>query len=294
MLSDRFYVVCFSISIFVSLINISIGWLMIFIFILHRPCRTVNNLMTCNTAAATVLYSILQIISAGYGLQQDWLIYQPACRFRAYLYTTVCTAVCTSYTVQSISRLFFTVFSKYKYLLTWRVHRYLILINYFISMIGPIPSVFVGKGSGFEIESRLCICSTKVFSSGFLAALNAYIIPLLIAIIIYCRILYYVRQSSCRVHQLSQSNMTLLIKQLKREMKLSKKILILVSILVFAGIPYVTLLFWQILQSRSLPIAFYSLIMLFITIAFVFKMFIMFNMNREMKNFVQKSWQKMK
>ena len=297
MLPNIFYIICFSISIFASIISISIGLIIILIVIFHRHCRTINNMMMCNIATATILFCILQIVSAGYGLQNDWLINQPACIFRAYLYIAVCTVVCTSYTIQSISRLFFTVLCKHRYLLTWRSHWYLIVIHYLLTIVLPILPVFIGNGLGFENESRLCLCSTKVFSSSIFVATNAYIIPLSIAIIVYGRILYTVRESTRRItaftaannNPLSTTNQLPRI-NIRREMKLMKNILVVVSILLCAGAPYLTVLLWNVASLGQPPAPLYLLIMLLITVACVFKMIIIFNMNNDIKNVAKEYW----
>jgi hypothetical protein len=147
----------------------------------------------CNTATATSIYSILQLISVNYGLREDWFHNQPACIFRAYCYVAVCIVVCGSYAVQSISRLFFAVLYKYKYLLTWRVHWFMIIANYLMAILEPIAPIFVGNSYRLEAESRLCMATTKVFYSLMLAVIAAYLIPLTIVTIMYAIIFYHVR-----------------------------------------------------------------------------------------------------
>jgi hypothetical protein len=47
------------------------AFIMIIIVVINRQCRTITNLMMCNSAAATVMYSILQLFSAVYGIRED-------------------------------------------------------------------------------------------------------------------------------------------------------------------------------------------------------------------------------
>jgi hypothetical protein len=251
-------------------------------------------MMMCNTAAATIIYSILQIISAGYGLQDDWFSNQPACLFRAYCYNVVCIAVCGSYAVQSISRLFFSVLYKHKYLLSWRIHWYLIIANYLLTMIGPIPLVLMKNGCGLEPESRLCTVTTKVFSASMWAVTIAYLIPLSIVTIVYGIIFNRARQSTRRVGAFAPS-MTMASNAVpnnnnnapnfKREIKLMKNILILVGILVCAGIPYLALVIWNVTQKQPPPPEpIYLLAMITISIFFAIKMITLLFMNKEVKN----------
>jgi len=290
MLPNIFYIINFSISIFASSISLSAGFLMIIIVIINRQCRTITSMMMCNTAAATIIYSILQLISAGYGLRNDWFSYQPACLFRLYCYNGVCIAVCGSYAVQSISRLFFSVLYKHQYLLSWRIHCYLIIANYLLTIVGPIPLVFMKNGCGLEPESRLCTVTTKVFSASMWAVTIAYLIPLSIVTIIYGIILYRARQSTRRVGAFAPSMISNAVTNnnvpnFKREIKLMKNILILVGILVCAGIPYLTLVIWHVTKIQPPPPeATYLLAMITISVFFAIKMITLFFMNKEVRN----------
>ncbi len=266
---------------------------MIIIVVINRQCHTITSMMMCNTAAATIIYSILQLISAGYGLQDDWFSNQPACLFRAYCYNGVCIAVCGSYAVQSISRLFFSVLYKHKYLLSWRTHWYLIIANYLLTIVGPIPLVFMKNGCGLEPESRLCTVTTKVFSASMWAVTIAYLIPLSIVTIVYGIIFNRARQSTRRVGAFAPS-MTMTSNAVpnnnnapnfKREIKLMKNILILVGILVCAGIPYLALVIWNVTQKQPPPPEpIYLLAMITISIFFAIKMITLLFMNKEVKN----------
>lgn len=291
MLPTLFYTINFSISIVASSISILIGFLMIIIVIINPQCRTITNLMMCNTALATMIYSFFQIFFAGYGIREDWFSSQSACVFRAYCYTAVYVAVPASYAVQSISRLFFAVLYKYKYkyLLSWRMHSYLILINYLLSILGPIPIIFVKNGYVLEAESRLCLTTTKVFAASILSISIAYLFPLSIVTIVYSIIFYRARQSTCRVgaalaSRTANGGRNSYVPNLKREMTLMKNIVILVGILVIAGMPYLTLVLWHAIQTYLPPEPFYLLALIIITSSFAIKMIVLFCMNKEIRN----------
>jgi hypothetical protein len=262
---------------------------MIIIVVINRQCRTITSMMMCNTAAATIIYSILQLISAGYGLRDDWSTNQPACLFRSYCYNGVCIAVISSYTVQSISRLFFSVLYKYKYLLSWRVHCYLIIANYLLTIVGPIPLVFMKNGCGLELESRLCTVTTKVFSASMWAVTITYLFPLSIVTVVYGIIFYCARQSTrrigiCASNKTSHAVTNNYVPNWNREMKLMKNILILIGILICAGIPYLTLVIWHVTQKQPPLEPTYLLAMIAISVFFAIKMIVLFYMNKEVKN----------
>ena len=274
MLPSSFYIASFSLSIFASLINISLGSIIILIVVINRQCRTITNTMMCNTALATMIYSILQLVSASYGLKEDWLQEQPMCVLRAYCYVAVCIAVSGSYALQSISRLFFAVLYKHKSLLSCHIHWFMIIVNYLVASIGPIPPIFIGYGYGLEQESHLCMATTQVFYSSMLAVATAYLVPISIVITVYGIIFYHVRQSTGRVKALRSNNICDGLADssprpnLKREMILMRNILILVGIHVCAGIPYLTLVIWHVTQKQAPPEPIYLWAMITISVFF--------------------------
>ncbi|UJR29748.1 hypothetical protein I4U23_017296 [Adineta vaga] len=291
MTSDLFYKICFSFSIFCSIISLLFGLLMLLIILLNNQCHTITNMITSNTIILTMIYSIVQLSTDIYGIQDTWFIHQPLCIFRSYCYTVVCISVPISYLIQSISRLFFSIFYKHKYLLTYRTHIYLIILNYLIALLGGLGPMYVPDGFGFEIESRTCLNSTKVFLSSFLAITIAYLIPLSIIIFIYGIIIYSANKSRNRVTNLNPNKT--FRPNYKRELILMRNIFILIMILVIAGFPYLILVFWHLLFKHiKPPTPLYLLALISITMCFSTKMIVLFFMNKEIKNillnFIQK------
>jgi hypothetical protein len=163
MLTNLFYTINFSLAIVVSIIALIFAFLTIIIFVINRQCRTISNLLACNTAIAVIFYYILNLFSSIYGLREDESYNQPACIFRGYCYTASCTAICYSYLIHAISRLFSAVFYNHRSLLTWSVHWLMIIINWFICITSPIVPIFVYGRYRLEQESHLCIATTKIF-----------------------------------------------------------------------------------------------------------------------------------
>lgn len=263
---------------------------MITTVVINRQCRTVANMMMCNTAAATTIYASNQILIAAYGIREDWFQNQPACVFRSYLHSVLCLVVCVSYAAQSISRLFFAIFYKHKYLLTWRIHWFMIIVNYLMAILGPIPTLFISNANVLEPESRICLCTTKVFPSSIYIVTIAFIIPISIIIIIYAVIFYHARQSTRRVEAFASNEISnRIIKNslkpnLKREMKLMKNIFIVVNIFGCGGSLYLILVLWHVTQKQPPPEPLYLLAIVMMTVFAAAKMIALFLLNKEVKN----------
>lgn len=294
MLPDLFFTINFSVSITASAITFLLGLVIIITVIAHPPCHTVKNLLLCNTAAATCVYSLFQIVLASYGFGAGVLHPPPACIFQAYFYTVVCVMVPVSYMVQSISCFFFAALYRYRFLLGWKIHCLLIAGNYLYAFLGSIVPIFRDRGLEFEPESRLCLATTKIWRASFYTVSIAYLIPMNVIIVLYATIVHRVRQSARRVTnfvidrstETSSTAAHTPTPNLQREMKVMKNVLILISILLFAGLPYLLMVIWQMSTAVSPPEPMYLLCLVNITVFFVLKMFVLFQMNKEVKSVV--------
>jgi hypothetical protein len=240
---------------------------------------------------AVSFYSIITLIAVVFGLSEDWILYQPACSFRAYCVLVLCAVVCYSISLQAISRLFYAVFYKYRYLLTWRTHWILIILNWFISIMVSIEPFFINDGFALVTEIRICTVSPKVFKASMYAIVIIYIISLHIVEIAYSVILYHVRQSTRRVTAfvptVNTGNITNANKaafNIKRDLKLIRNILIQTNILVLGGTPYLILVIWNAIQRQSPPESLYFLSINSIAICNVLMVIYTFFMNKNIRN----------
>jgi len=241
---------------------------------------------------AIALYFIFRIVESIYALREDWQYYQPACVFRAYCKLGLCAALCYSYSIQAVSRLFFAVFYKHKFLLTWRTHWILILINWVISIVIPIEPLLHQNGFELEIESRNCVVSPKIVSVSMYVVVIVFIIPLNIVTIIYGVIIHHVRQSTRRIAT-GALNVILSTAQGKspgpngkRELKTMQNMTVQTTIISFGGILYLILVIWHATQQQSPPESFYLLALELISIFTVFMMIALFLMNKTVKRIV--------
>ncbi|CAM4919056.1 unnamed protein product [Rotaria socialis] len=128
----------------------------------HKPCYTVTNLLACNTNVFVATFQLNSLIGSVYGFYSTSSEYQPVCIFRAVRCRTSITGTCYSYALQSIWRLYFAVFYKYKYLVTFRVHWYMIASSWIIS-IGILAVSLASPGLlGLDKKVRLSTINVKL------------------------------------------------------------------------------------------------------------------------------------
>ncbi|CAF1313553.1 unnamed protein product [Adineta ricciae] len=258
------------------------------LFIINRQCRTITNLLLCNTVTAAILYYVPFLFSVAYSLSEGWSSYQPACILRGYIFTVACTALCYSYLIQTISRLFFCVFFKCKKLQTWFVHWIMILINWILAFVIPLVPI-IYDGYIFEDESRLCIPTTKNIPSALYVMCLAYILPTCALAVIYGIILRHIRQSSRRIvsfvaetsKAIVTTNQTL--PNYKREIEILKKVFVLLNILIFAGSFYVISTFWNWIQPQAAPKFLCSVAIEMITIFIAVMLVTLFFMSKDLR-----------
>ena len=302
MLSDLFYSITFTGSIVASTIIIVLSFAIVATIIAPRPCRTIKNLVLANTAVATCIFAVFQIILAAYGYRADASHIPPACVFQAYFYIGVVVLVIASYSVQSISSFFFAVLYRHKFLLSWRIHWLLIAANYLYAVVGPIPLFFIEDDLGFDERARLCLPSPKVWRGSLYCVFMAYLVPLNTVFILYAIIFYQTRQSGRRVAAFGPDTAATdtrttaaktMTRNMQREMKLMKKILILVGFVLMAGLPCSMIVMWQaVIAYPQPPEPLYLLSVVNITVVYVIKIAVLLFMNKEVKDIVLASLKK--
>jgi len=281
MLTDLFFKINFSISIIASIFGLILSIITIFTISFERQLHSVTNLLTCNTSLAVGLYLIFSLIASIYGLNEKWSLNQPACQFRAYIFVVSCTALLYSHSIHAISRLFFVIFHKYRYLLTWRIHWILVIISWVLGIFLPIEPFFFNNGYIYENESRLCTCTTKTTLTATYIIITAFIIPFNIVTIIYSLLICHAHKSTRRVRPI-QSNI-IVPPNIGREIILIRNMTILLFILLGGGIPYLILVIWNGIKINNPPEYLYLLIINSITICTALMMLLLFTLNKDLK-----------
>ena len=284
MLSELFFIIQCSLSITCSVVGLLIGLLIVTIFAFNRTCRTVNNLLICNTSTICMTYCINNIIVSIYGYREDWAFRQPVCSFRAYCGTASCICICYSYLIQAISRLFFTIFFKYKYLVTFRSHVYLVALNWILGVTISTGPFFLDKGFMFENESRLCTVTThKLWSSVYIIG-NGFLVPVLISTVIYGVIWYRAYRSSRRVVPSRSDTITSHMSTGRRDIKIVRNMIMIMAVFMSGGIPFLILVVWNIIQpNKPPPSALYLTSNTTISLAVALTVTVLMVLNHQMK-----------
>jgi hypothetical protein len=126
----------------IQVINSILSCLLILTIILHRPLRTISNLLKVNSSFAIFIYSLVFLAQLIVGLQSTQDRNEGLCIFLSYFTVTGADAICYSYLATAISQYFFSILFRRKCLLTFRTHYLIIFLSWCISCLVPLVLYF--------------------------------------------------------------------------------------------------------------------------------------------------------
>lgn len=229
----------------------------------RSECRSIANLLTCNSCAAILFYAIVNSIQIPFIFQDHLIQLQITntifCQIRAFLITYATAAKAYSYLIQAISRFFIIFNHKRRFFLTFRFNWIMIIISWMVSGIIAGGMFISPLAYEYEPESHLCSHSTKNFLTSFLAIVIIFFVTTNTTVILYGISFFY----TLRYNRVNPNRTNML--NTKRNMKVFRKIFIFINILIIGGIPYLLLVILNCIGKTSWPL--YSLSILFIAFA---------------------------
>ena len=257
-------------SLFVLILIIS-NW--------RSHCRSITNLLSCNTCVIVLVHVIAVSIHISALVQQDpqeFALQNPFfCKFRAYLYLASMTALVNSYLLQSISRYFIIIHYRRRDLINFRFNIQLILIGWSISMIGPATYLFIPNALQYEIETGLCVLTSKVFPSSFSVLIIFFMGPTITIALLYISI----------IHHISINKENHFFKcQAERNMKVFKLIFIHMINLTLCGLPFTGLVIFNRFIRPPMPL--YRISISLLSLSVPLSMVTLFLTNNDVRRFI--------
>ena len=283
-IDPAFFIVMGTLFILVALVTALFSLLTLTTILVcwNTQCRSTSNFLICNSCVATLFIDIaisMQIPHLFRVNQQDEEnIYGTYCRIRGFLFLFACTEKMYSYLIQAISRYFITVLYKRKSLLTYRTNGLLILASWIYSFVLTTGMLISPVAFQYEVESRLCVMTSKVFHTSFTAMVLAFVVPLNIIIVLYGNILW----RTLRTDQIQPD--TISKRNNKRNIKVFQNILILLTILIVGGSPFVFSIIINRIARSPWPL--YAVSLLLITLSSAVESTVVFFTNKEVKEII--------
>jgi hypothetical protein len=229
---DILMIICTIIAVVLALIFLST-------IIVDKTCHTVPMLLVANSCAAEILFGSDMMAMAIFSLQNDLkqIQYEDSlCVFRAFLGYVVTVLQNYSYLLQAIYRYLIVVYPTRLFYHSARFQMLLICSTWIFGFICPIPYLLIGAII-YNVDNQICQMPLRL---SFLAIYNAfcvYMIPVLLTMLIYFKLVRYVKEMSKRV------TIANTLHRAQQELKMVRRIVILIIGIVTIGFPYAFFVF---------------------------------------------------
>lgn len=271
--SSANYRLIIPISMVFSIISVFISCGILLLIYLTKRLHTISHILICNTCISSIFYCLVQ------GINYIYLIFLTSdtsdisCRYRAYFGYMSIASVIYSYFIQALSRYLFSIYhTKYRWILSFKIHFIIILIQWIIILLIPLPALLTN-----DINFRptfLCWVPKEKILHAIYTLFVYYLIPITSIVIIYINIFYRVKQLGKTKSKLFKT-----IKQ-KRNLEILRNICILIGIYTGGGIP--TLIYITI----GIEI-FYSIGIIFLSFTVTIERICIILLDREIRNIIR-------
>jgi hypothetical protein len=244
------------------LIVLSVSIIIFHLTLTVEKLKTFSNLLICNTCLISLFYSVTTFLQVFmivfipfYPIGKDSRLF---CIVRAYLTVVSTTLLSSSFLLQALSRLFYSVFPNHRRcLLTWKCHYFLIAIQWIVGFLTPM-TILINHKDVIYRTSIFCTIELNHTLHLYYIYSTEYLIPVLAILLIYITIVYRMNYYSSASKQRHSSPV--------REAKLLKNILIFVAIFTLGGLPSVIYI-CLMAPHRILSIHFFILTLVSIPLA---------------------------
>jgi hypothetical protein len=121
-----------------QIISIVLSSILILTIILRRTLHTIPHLLTANSSFGIFIYAVVIIAQLIVGSHGNDTGKEGLCIFLSYFTSIAADGICYSYLVTALSQYLFNILFRRRYLLTFRIHWYIILLSWFISCLLPL------------------------------------------------------------------------------------------------------------------------------------------------------------
>ncbi|CAF1414182.1 unnamed protein product [Adineta steineri] len=226
-LLDILAIICIIFVIILSIIYL-------FIIILDKTCHTIPLMLIGNTCFIAFLAGCSILSMCIFTLENDLkqIHYQDSlCIFRAYTAYVSCALFNFSFLLQAIYRYITVIYPSYLLWQSAKIQILFICLIWIFSFTYPFEFVFTNEIT-YNIDNQICQLPFQFSLSIIYVTHCAYIIPVLMIMLIYFKLVRYVREMGKRVTPVNT------LFRAQRELKMVQRTVIIITILVILCFPY--------------------------------------------------------
>jgi hypothetical protein len=229
---DILMIICTAFSIMLAII-------FLFIIILDKTCHTIPMMLIANSCLAELIFGSDMFFMGLFTFQNDLEQIQnedSLCIFRGFLGYVVTALQNYSYLLQAIYRYITVVYPTRLFWQSAKFQVFLICLTWIFGFLCPIPLVLTGAIK-YDVDSQICQMALRLSFLTFYNVLLVYMIPISLIVFIYFKLVRYVQEMSKHVTPVNT------LFRAQRELKMVRRIVILVNGVVTIGLPYVIFIF---------------------------------------------------
>ena len=209
------------------------------IILFDKTCQTIPMMLVGNSCLSGIVFGIVIFTINLFKLVNDFkqIEYKDSfCSFRGYAGYASCSILNCSFLLQSIYRFIRIIYPTRLIFQSFKFQLCLILFTWIFGIFYPIAFLFTNE-IVYNIDNQICQLRLHLSFSIIYMASFAYIIPVSLTMIIYLKLVLYVKTMSKRVVTNNRLN------RAKQELKMVRRTVILVSILIIYCLPYAIFIF---------------------------------------------------
>jgi hypothetical protein len=232
-------------SIICNVLVIGLATLFLFVIIFDKTCHTVAMMLIANSCLAKLIFSIDLLSASIFSIENDLkeIEYEDSfCIFRCYMGYAACSVVNYSYLLQGIYRYVTVIYPTRLFWRSGKIQMLLICITWIIGFSYSIVFIFTNEII-YNVDNQICQLPLRLSFSIIFAAHFIYIIPILLIMFIYFKLVRYVHRMSKRVTPVNA------LYRAQRELKMLRRTIILVMILITIGFPNALFMFMSFFNS---------------------------------------------
>jgi len=254
----------------------------LFIIVVDKKCHTVRMMLVGNICLTGFVCCTTHLSIAVFTLQNDLkqIQYQDSlCIFRGYMgYASLALNV-YSYALSGIHQYISIVYPTRLFWKSARTQIFLIVISWILAFAYPIPVILTGAIT-YSVDNQICQVPFRLSFSIIYMSVCLYIIPVSLIMFIYMKLVRYIKGMSKRVLPVNT------LFRARRDLKIVRRIVILVHILLIGGIPMTLFIFLSF--GNLAPKYHFRIGYLFVYVSILFIMITLFQFTDLLKASVKK------
>ena len=266
--------------IMTSGMSVILSLIYLLIILIDKECHRVSMILVGNSILSGFLFGfdmfgtgLFTLINDLKGINDE----DSLCLFRGFVGYIVTSLQNYSYLIQSIYRYLIVVYPTRLSFQSIKFQMFLIISTWIWGILCPIPYLLTNSIQ-YDVENEICQMKMRLSFLNAYNALSVYCIPISLTIFIYFKLVRY-------VHRISQNiNSTNHIIRARRELKMVRRILILIIGVATIGFPYAIFVFLSFFTNP--PKYNFRIAYIFVNASLAFVIIALLQFNQPIKTFL--------